>query len=444
MPGGLERRGYLGAVVGAFGVLAGCSSGGSGEDEANEPTRVRESTTSVESTATTTESTTTAQPSPRLELHVAPNGDDDNTGAEDAPLATIQAAFDRAQPGATIHVVPGRYQQGFETVRAGEPDAPITLTGPADAVVTGDARTYDIFDVKHSHVHLTGLTFDGLYDPDATDDPESYAGGAVYVNPDADEQPIADIEDVLLRDIVMTPERIGRFRRDGVKVDFATDVEVGEFEVVGPMGLDYLLTGESGYNGEIVYVGRSVGKAVETEGVVLDPTSDIHIHHIDNSAGHEHAELVDVKPGTSNVLVEYCTDGGAGTNEESPSVGVKGRNITVRWCRIENVAASGVRVASWHVANPEESPYDVPEEALDEGRANEIYGNVFRNYPRDPIKYMEADDGTIIEAYGPSAQRRVCGNDFDGEARGDPGEACGSGVPSGEGVGHTGGDSPWA
>jgi len=197
---------------------------------------------------------------------------------------------------------------------------------------------------------------------------------------------------------------------------FGDTVEVGEFEVVGPIGLDYLLTEDSGYNGEVVYVGRSIGKAVDTEGAVLNPTHDVHIHHIDDSAGHEHAELVDVKPGTSDVLVEYCTDAGcAGSYQESLAIGVKGREITVRFCRIENVPANGIQVASWHGANPDESPSDVPEAALDEGRANEIYGNVFRNYAGTPIEYMDVDD------YGPDAQRRICGNEYDGTAEGTPG-----------------------
>lgn len=424
------RRGYLGAVGAAFGALAGCSM--VADDDSENATTVSDAPTE------------NGTPSSRGAFYVAPDGDDGNDGSEAAPLERVQVALERARPGATIRLAPGRYEQGFETVRAGEPDAPITLTGPADAVITGAPHTYEIFSVNHSHVHLTGLTFDGRKDPNAPEDPEAHAGGAVHLNRGVDEDPIGDVSDVLLRDIVVKPAAIGNFRRDGVNVDFAVDVEVGEFEVIGPMGLDYLLTEESGYNGEIVYVGRSVAKAVETEGVVLDPTSDVHVHHIDNSAGHEHAELVDVKPGTSNVLVEYCTDGGgAGSYEDSPSVGVKGRDITVRWCRIENVASSGVQVASWHVAHPEESPYDVPEEARDEGQTNEIYGNVIRNYPVDPVDYMENEDGSLVEAYGPSAQRRVCGNEYDGEARGNPGKECGSEVPAGDGVGHTGGDSPW-
>jgi hypothetical protein len=375
---------------------------------------------------------------PRLDIHVSTDGDDAGSGSPDDPLATIQTAFSRARPGATIRVASGQYNQGFETVRAGTHQKPITLTGPATATVTGDTGTYDIFKINHSHIHLTGLTFDGQRDPDKPDDPEAYAGGAVHVNPEADEAPIEDVDDVLLRDVVVEPDAIGNCRRDGVKINFTVDIEVGEFEVIGPMGLDYLLTEDSGYNGEVVYVGRSIGKAVETEGIELDPTRDVHVHHIDNSAGHEHAELVDVKPGTSNVLVEYCTDGGgAGSYKDSPAIGVKGREITVRFCRFENVAASGIRVASWHVVNPERSPYDVPEAALDEGRANEIYRNVFRDIPDDPINYMDPD------AYGPRAQRRVCGNESDGDGRSDSEQACDADVPVGEGSGHTGGDSPW-
>ncbi len=58
---------------------------------------------------------------------VATNGLDTNPGSSTAPLATVQAAANRAQPGDQIRVRAGIYYQGVVTPRAGTPGAPIHL-----------------------------------------------------------------------------------------------------------------------------------------------------------------------------------------------------------------------------------------------------------------------------------------------------------------------------
>jgi hypothetical protein len=56
-------------------------------------------------------------------------GSDDATGAtRGAPLRTIQAAVDRAEPGTTITLLPGWYEGGTR-LKPGEPGRPITLRG---------------------------------------------------------------------------------------------------------------------------------------------------------------------------------------------------------------------------------------------------------------------------------------------------------------------------
>jgi hypothetical protein len=66
---------------------------------------------------------------------------------------------------------------------------------------------------------------------------------------------------------------------------------------------------------------------------------------------------------------------------------------------------------------------------------NEVYGNEIYDFEKRAIAL---DEDTK------AAQRYVCGNDIRGETNGDPDEECPEGHPDGDGVAHTGGDSPYA
>jgi len=57
------------------------------------------------------------------EYHVAKNGDDKNTGTQDAPFLTIQAAANVAQPGDIITVYKGIYRERISPPRGGESDS---------------------------------------------------------------------------------------------------------------------------------------------------------------------------------------------------------------------------------------------------------------------------------------------------------------------------------
>jgi hypothetical protein len=101
------------------------------------------------------------------ELYVDPAGSDTNDGSAGAPLQTIQAALDEAQPGTVIHLAPGEYHEEPVTMRDGAPGAPITIRGPEtgqdpagrhQATLYGTGR---IVNIDHSHYVLEGFTIDG-------------------------------------------------------------------------------------------------------------------------------------------------------------------------------------------------------------------------------------------------------------------------------------------
>lgn len=107
-------------------------------------------------------------PSDVAPLYVSPTGRDVNDGASPAtPLATIQAALEKATPGTVVNLAPGVYHEQPTTVRDGAEGAPITIQGPETgtdragryrAVVHGTGR---IFNIDHSWITLRGFTIDG-------------------------------------------------------------------------------------------------------------------------------------------------------------------------------------------------------------------------------------------------------------------------------------------
>jgi hypothetical protein len=100
-------------------------------------------------------------------LHVDPAGTDAGDGSAAAPMRTIQAALDKAEPGTLITLAPGVYREELTTVRDGAPGAPITIKGPETgtdragryrATLYGTGR---IVSIDHSYYTLDGFTIDG-------------------------------------------------------------------------------------------------------------------------------------------------------------------------------------------------------------------------------------------------------------------------------------------
>lgn len=361
-------------------------------------------------------------------------------GSRESPLHTIGAALDVAGPGDTVRVASGEYVERIEPPNGGEPGEPITITGPPDAVIRSDPAEYNVVLIRESHVHLRGLSIDGLENPDAPGDVDSYSRAQlVQLRPPKH-------VDRYLRDVVIAPHRIGNTMKSLVSVERSRNVEVGPFRVIGPAGAGYLYTDEAGHNGEIVYVGTSPSNLGTdwhpwTE---YDRTADVHVHHVDNSAGHPHSELVNTKLGTHDVTVEYCTDGGGSQNTEdypAASVRLQSYGATVRWCDLRDGGGFGVEVASHtaHDAQERKSAEELTEAERRGGTDNAIYGNRVTGFEEGAFDFPDADLGQDS-----AAQRLFCGNQYDGETDGEPGVPCPGSVPEGEGTGHTGGDGPWS
>jgi hypothetical protein len=240
---------------------------------------------------------------------------------------------------------------------------------------------------------------------------------------------------------VFAPHGIGHTKRAFVSVIHTKDSEFGPFKVTGPAGVQYLYGDKESHVGEILYLGQPYqtyeGDAEGYPWDTYDQTRNLHIHHIDNSEGYHHAEMVDCKEGTRNITIEYCTDAGGSINNESygtQSIHMRGHNCTVRWNRLANGNSNGIEVYKPASKNllPE---YGFDQEVWDKiARDNEIYGNQIHDFGGKAIALNEETR---------DAQTHICGNDIRGETSGDPKKACPEELPTGDGIGHTGGDSPW-
>lgn len=418
----MRRRRALALAAAGMGFVAGCSGASQTADDG---------TTSTPASTGGTAETTRANPNT---VFVSPDGSVANDGTEAAPYRSIQRALTEAEPGDTVYVKPGEYAERIEPPRGGEPDAPITITGPPDAVLKSDPEAYNVVIIRHSHVHVTGLTIDGLENPDAPDDVESYSRAQlVQLRP-----PVST--DAYLEDVVVSPHRIGNTQKSLVSVERSKHVEVGPFRVIGPAGTKYLLTDEHGHNGEFVYIGTSPSN-LGTDWhpwTAYDETSDVHVHHIDNSEGYGHSELANTKLGTRGVLVEYCTDGGGSQNtEDTPAASVRFQSFdaTVRWCDLRNGKGRGVEVGSYKARDAQDESAEPSAIERRGGTDNAVYGNRLSGFDDAAVAYP-------VERQTQADQRYVCGNDVDGETDGDPTGACPADVPDGDGVGHRGGESP--
>lgn len=91
---------------------------------------------------------------------VAPNGNDNNPGTEDAPWASLEKASKGANPGDTVIFLPGEYKGSLMPKNSGTRDAPITFrTAERRSVkLVGDGTSAYIINLSNvSHIKVEGF-----------------------------------------------------------------------------------------------------------------------------------------------------------------------------------------------------------------------------------------------------------------------------------------------
>lgn len=461
----MDRRDFLKAAsVGGVAVTAGCSSetesekSDGGDGTTADTTEERDGRSETETQGDGDQESEEPVEN-QVVYHVDSNGSNSGDGSPEEPLGTIQEALHRAEPGATIKVSSGEYMEAYSpgeplrTVRAGEPGSPITITGPPDAILRPG------IEIRHSHVHLTGLTVEALIDPENPNDPTSYFDHPILISPPAD-------SNEYLRSIVCAPEGVGFSAYALIRVIRTEGVEIGPLRVTGIAGARWILPDKRNrHAGEVVYLGSPPTLVYRWHGPdvaypwqgEIDETRDVHIHHIDNSGGHPHSRLVDAKLGTRDVTIEYCTDGGGSQNTEpypASSIALRSYRATVRWCELSDGEGDGILVnpGGRYILDQVDEPAVSPDLI---GSQLHLYGNSVSRFGSSDLMFETGHPDSDQQEFDPMTPNDLatfCENDLrriftrrinhssPRQIEADPSAHCPTEIPEGNGTGHTGGE----
>lgn len=295
---------------------------------------------------------------------------------------SIQQALDKAKPGDVIHLKSGVYYQDFDTKRAGTASAPITITGPADAVIKGAGRTR-IAQIFHDYYHLNGFTFDGLAgDPN---NKGSYRDKLLYVQGTGIKEGVngLKITNMNFRNSGGEALRIRYFAHDN-------EVAYSKFENIGRYDFKF---GDGGKNGEAIYLGTSSNQWADGKNPTADPDGSTRnrIHH--NTFNTQGNEAVDIKEGAFNNIVENNVVTGQ-KDPESGCLDSRGDKNIFRYNDVYGCAGAGIRLGG-HNINGHQYGVD-----------NEVYGNKIHDNLKGGIKFEV------------SPQKNICGNEMSGNQGG--------------------------
>jgi hypothetical protein len=313
--------------------------------------------------------------------YVNPAGNDSNDGrSAGAPLKTIQKAIDLAQPGAVITLAPGVYLQDVHSARAGAAGTPITLTGPAEAIVKG-AGGARIIEINHDNITLSGFTIDGLWgDPNSL---VGYRDKLLYV---LGKQPRDGVSG--LRVFKMTLRNAGgecvRLRY------FAQHNEISDSSITN-CGVHDFRFKAGGKNGEGIYIGTAPEQRGDGKNPTAEPdlSNENWIHH--NRFDTQGNECVDIKESAAGNLIE----GNICTGQRDPNSGgfdSRGSGNIFRANQSYGNVGAGIRLGG---------------DTASDGIGNDIYGNSIHDNQAGGIKVMRQPQG------------QVCGNTMSNNTGGD-------------------------
>ncbi|MHA6616778.1 right-handed parallel beta-helix repeat-containing protein [Pseudonocardia sp. DLS-67] len=314
----------------------------------------------------------------RGHYQVDPAAGDDGTGSVLRPFRTITRALAVAQPGETIVLRPGTYDEHVVTVRPG-----VTITGPRDAVLRGAAASNRVIEIRHDDTTLRGFTIDGRVcaEPAGT----CYREKAIWVQSTVPHDGVTGTKILGLR--------VTNLGDECIRLKYFATGNVVAGNTIGPCGIhDFAIpnTG-TGQNGEGIYIGTAPEQVDRNPTPEPDASNGNEVR--DNVIDTQAAECVDLKEGTrdNDVAHNTCT-GQQPRNGNSGAMESRGASNTFRFNHIHHNAAAGIRIGG-----------DRPGDAV----GNDVEHNLITDNARGGIKVQDA---------GPHG--RICGNVMRGNAGG--------------------------
>jgi hypothetical protein len=356
------------------------------------------------------------------QLYVDPTaGSDTNDGSAGAPLQTIQAALDMAQPGTVINLAPGEYHEEPATQRDGAPGAPITIKGPEtgqDRAGRYQAALYGtdrIFNIDHSHYVLEGFTIDGQEGLKGQQLPESVSaitafkesvrdnisdGRLIYLGSSNESH---DITDVTIRDMFLSGAggECVRLRNNATN----NVIENSVIQYCGMFGKESDDGGRFEYhNGEGVYIGTS-------------PKSDNQpMHENDTSSGNRvtgniirtfGSECFNVKENAHDNVFENntCSGNTESTEFDGSSIELRGHANIVRANRIADSAGVAIKIKS------DSDQYDKGGNVVEGNEISDIAAEAFQvesEAEQGPMCGNEVRTPVVTDDEGPQGVDRPC------------------------------------
>lgn len=253
----------------------------------------------------------------------------------------LRAALAEARPGTTITMAPGEYRGSFLAQAAGEAGNPITLTGPADAVLINDGPSgtapdcpvptegwdsgYGLWLYESAHWNLSGFTV-----------ADSKKGIIL------DDSPNVTVDSVSVHDIEEEGVHFRRSSADGV-IQNSTITDVG---LVKPQ------------YGEGVYIG-SANSNWDCHGNTDGADRSDRVQVLNNEIGPGvAAEHIDIKEGTAEGVIRGNTFDGqgiAGENSADSWIDAKGNGYLIE-DNTGGFSPPGVFANGYETHNPGTSP----------------------------------------------------------------------------------------
>ena len=302
------------------------------------------------------------------------------------PKDSIQSALEEAQAGDTVVLGDGEYAQDFKSVRSGTAEKRITITGSRKAHVHGKSESRMI-EINHSYITLNGFTASGLLSSSDGSKMEDFVDKCIYIigtnPPEAIRENGAEYESSL-DGMVVSNMHITECGGECLRLrSFITNAEVVGNKIEGCGRHDFAFQSSS-VNGEAIYVGTSSNQWDDGKNSKAGPDLSKYIWIHENEIDSQGNECVDVKEGTTDVLVEYnvCSDQ---RDPNSACLDSRTDDIIFRYNEIVNCDGAGVRVGGHTI------------DGKTYGLNNEVYGNVFSDTTHSSVKIQTGDDHKLCE-----------------------------------------------
>ncbi|CAB1115742.1 unnamed protein product [Ectocarpus sp. CCAP 1310/34] len=289
---------------------------------------------------------------------------------------SIASALAEAGAGDTVVLADGTYNEAIVTVQGGESGNPLIITGGRDALVNAGDDGKVVY-VQHSWVTLEGFSVDGKISDD--DEAESYVDKCVFV------EGTSTSGDERLEGFVMQDVYVQNCGDECVRLKSFIVGAVISDNVIQDCGVRDFVYGNSGKNGEGIYVGTSSTQWSDGPDECNDNTIT------GNTITPNGNECVDIKEGSTGTIVEENTCSGQ-LDEDSGCFGSRGDGNVFRYNTASDCLGVGVRIGGWEV------------DGHKYGQDNSIYENSFTRAESGGLSFFALPQG------------KVCGNSCQGGA----------------------------